>query len=134
MTNKTEFNEQVQQIFSQYPAAVSSDLESLRALVYEEAEMSSITDLQETLKWGEPSYVCKNGSTLRMDWTEKGSDFVSIYVNCNSKVMSLFLDEHPDALQTVGQREIRLPVGKQWPEDAIRSLIHIALNYHRIKK
>ncbi len=55
-----------------YPDFVRDKLKRLRALVIETAkEIPEITSLDETLKWGEPSFVSKTGSTLRMDWKKK---------------------------------------------------------------
>ncbi len=47
----------------------------LRELVYQVvAELESPIQLEETLKWGEPSYLTKYGSTVRMDWKAKTPD------------------------------------------------------------
>lgn len=46
-------------------------MQHLRELVIETVEETeSVSVLEETLKRGKPSFVTKNGSTLRMDWKE----------------------------------------------------------------
>lgn len=32
------------------------------------AELAEVGDVEETLKWGEPSYVSRTGSTIRLGW------------------------------------------------------------------
>lgn len=55
------------EIFASYPDNVRDKMLFLRALVIKTAEETvGINELEETLKWGEPSFVTKNGSTLRM--------------------------------------------------------------------
>ena len=58
-------------VFANYPDKVREKMLELRDLVLEAAnEIDDIKSLQETLKWGEPSYITKYGSTLRMHWKE----------------------------------------------------------------
>jgi hypothetical protein len=62
----------VEQVIANYPNTVRDKMQFLRKLVIETAEETEgIHMLEETLKWGEPSFVTKNGSTLRMDWKEE---------------------------------------------------------------
>ena len=61
----------VNTLFENYPEAVRGKMQYLRKLVLETAEeMTDLAVLEETLKWGEPSFITKNGSTLRMDYLE----------------------------------------------------------------
>ena len=53
-----------------FPMHVQPTFDCLRALVHEVAQKSEISQLHETLRWGEPSFVARHGSTLRMDWKE----------------------------------------------------------------
>lgn len=65
----------VKAIFANYPDAVRDKMKVLRELVIETAEETEgIDELVETLKWGEPSFMTRKGSTLRMDWKEKSPD------------------------------------------------------------
>lgn len=62
-------NKDVEKVFNNYPPGMRGKLMLLRKLVLETAaETESVTSLQETLKWGEPSYLTKGGSTIRIDW------------------------------------------------------------------
>jgi hypothetical protein len=64
----------VNTVFANYPDFVRDKMLNLRELVIETAEeISDLVVMEETLKWGEPSFVTKNGSTIRMDWKEKNT-------------------------------------------------------------
>lgn len=74
-----------------YPDVVRDKMLHLRKLVEETAEeVSEITELEETLKWGEPSFLTKDGSTLRMDWKEKTLDQYQMYFKCTSRLVETF--------------------------------------------
>ena len=72
-------NPEVKKIFNNYPKNIKWKLENLRNLIIETAsEIKNITEIEETLKWGEPSYMVKNGSTIRIDWKSKTPDQYAI--------------------------------------------------------
>ena len=65
-------NPSVQLVFDKYPKLVQQRLLFMRELIIESAEsVPGLTQLEETLKWGEPSYLAKQGSTIRIDWKSK---------------------------------------------------------------
>ena len=51
----------VSEVFDQYPSHIQPKMAALRRLVLESAEELSLDYLEETLKWGEPSYLAKKG-------------------------------------------------------------------------
>ena len=75
-------NLEVEEVFNNYPEPMRQKLMFLRHLVLETAsETEGVNKLEETLKWGEPSYLTKNGSTIRMDWKNQNQmsmSFISI--------------------------------------------------------
>ncbi len=54
--------------FATYPVEAQKQLKNIRRLVFSVAEENGLGMVEETLKWGEPSYLVKGGSTIRMDW------------------------------------------------------------------
>ena len=77
---KVETIPKVDVVFASYPNIVRDKMQFLRDLVIETAEEADdVINLEETLKWGEPSFVTKNGSTLRIDWKEKTPDQYAMY-------------------------------------------------------
>ena len=82
---------EVDAVFAGYPDIVKDKMLELRKLVIETAdEIEGLSHLEETLKWGEPSYLAKNGSTLRMDWKAKNPNQYALYFNCNSSLVETF--------------------------------------------
>lgn len=72
-------------VFAGYPEPMRQRLLRLRQRVLDTAvETQGVTELEETLKWGEPSYLTKSGSTIRMDWKGKSPNQYALYFNCNT--------------------------------------------------
>lgn len=53
-------------------------------------KQEKINKLEETLKWGEPRFLNKNGSTLRIDWKEKTPNQYQMYFKCTSRLVETF--------------------------------------------
>ena len=71
-------NADVAAVFDRYPERMRDKLLFLRRLIIETAATTEgVGELEETLKWGEPSYLTpqtKSGSTVRIDWKKKKED------------------------------------------------------------
>lgn len=107
----------------------------LRGLVHDVAAELPITIIvEETLKWDEPSFVTKYGSTLRMDWKSKHPDQCALYFKCTSLLVSTFKDVYGQRLNYEGSRAIALPLGEPIPVGTLKACIGAALQYHKIKK
>ena len=57
----------VKQKFTTYPEDVAVLLNVIHDLILDTAKEYGISDITETLKWGELSYASKVGSTIRID-------------------------------------------------------------------
>ena len=123
----------VEEKFNSYPSSARARLYEIRALIIDVAGSESIGELTETLKWGEPSYLSKNGSTVRMNWSARTPDVVSIYFNCNTILVETFKELFQNTFVFKGNREIVLPLLKDVPIAELRSCISMALRYHKIK-
>ena len=131
--NRTK-NPQVASVFESYPPAVRKKLLSLRKLILDvAAELTGSGDLEETLKWGEPSYLVRGGSTIRLGWKETSPDSYAIYFNCNSKLVDSFKQVYPDVLEYSGNRAIVFHRANPVPVQAVRHCIATALQYHKLK-
>ncbi len=62
---------EVERVFAAYPEKVRHCLMVLREVILDVAKEDGIECLEETLKWGEPSYLSPHGSTIRFDWKPK---------------------------------------------------------------
>ena len=77
----------IQDTFNRYPEHIQEASITYRALIFDTADEQNLGDVQETLKWGEPSYLVKSGSTVRMDWKPKFPDQYFIFFNCNTNLL-----------------------------------------------
>lgn len=106
----------------------------LRDLVLDVAVgIADLYKLEETLKWGEPSYVTKHGSTLRMDWKARSPDQYALYFQCSSRLVPTFKVVFGELFQYEGSRAIIFKVGEAIPKDEVRQCIAMTLNYHKLK-
>jgi uncharacterized protein YdhG (YjbR/CyaY superfamily) len=125
----------VEKVFANYPDEVREKMLELRALILETArEMESITVLEETLKWGEPSYIAKHGSTLRMDWKEKKPDQYAMYFKCTSRLVETFRTVFKNEFDYEGNRAIVFQMDDLVPKKELKECIKATLAYHRVKK
>lgn len=124
----------VSEVFKKYPKFVKEKMDQLRTLVLASAEeVEGLDKLEETLKWGEPSYLAKHGSTIRMDWKEKNPDQYAIYFKCTSKLVPTFKAIYPDKFEFQGSRAIIFKLNEKVPDKELKHCISMALNYHKIK-
>ncbi|WPP51658.1 DUF1801 domain-containing protein [Catalinimonas niigatensis] len=125
---------EVEMVFNGYPDAVREKMIYLRGLILEVAEeMEDITQLEETLKWGEPSYLTKQGSTIRIDWKKKKPDQYAIYFKCTSKLVPTFRMLYQDLFSFEGNRAIVFQLDDQPAEVELRHCITAGLRYHQVK-
>ncbi|NNE25429.1 MAG: DUF1801 domain-containing protein [Saprospiraceae bacterium] len=127
-------NPQVVALIESYPSKASSRLMKLRNLIFETAsDIDGLDHLEETLKWGEPSYITKKGSTLRMDWKSKNPDQYALYFSCSTKLVSTFREVFKSDLTYEGNRAVIFNLNAAIPEDKVRVCIKTALIYKRVK-
>jgi hypothetical protein len=120
--------------FQSYPREVEDRLRYLRSLVLEvAAESENISEIKETLKWGEPSYLVKKGSTIRIDWKAKAPDQYAMYFKCTSKLVETFKEVYGDTFSYENNRAILFKLDDEVPASALKSCISAALHYHSIK-
>ena len=127
-------NPAVEIVFANYPDSVRNNMLALRGLVIETAkEIDEITNLEETLKWGEPSYLTKNGSTIRMDWKSKFPNQYAMYFKCTSRLVDTFKMTFKNTFDFEGKRAIVFKMDDRIPEEELKSCIKAALTYHKVK-
>ncbi|MGD1843746.1 MAG: DUF1801 domain-containing protein [Thermonemataceae bacterium] len=111
-----------------YPEVVRSKLKALRQLIVEVAEsLPEIQQIEETLKWGEPSYIVQGGSTIRMDWKPKMPQQYALYFNCNTRLVETFKVVYGDLFNYEGKRAILFDLEDEIPKEEIKACIQIAL-------
>ena len=135
LANMSEIeNPDVARVFEGYPEPMRKNMMLLRQLVLDTAsEMEGVNALEETLKWGEPSYLTKGGSTIRMDWKERVPDRYAMYFNCNSSLVDTFKEVYGDVFTFEGNRAIVFGDTEVLPVNELKHCISLALTYHRVK-
>ena len=127
-------NPEVARVFDGYPEPMRQKLMRLRQLVLDAAaETGGVDALEETLKWGEPSYLTKGGSTVRMDWKKRTPKKYAIYFNCNSSLVATFRELYGDLFTFEGNRAIVFGETDELPVDELKHCVSLALTYHRVK-
>lgn len=126
---------EVEKVFHNYPDWVRMKLFSLRQLIFEVAmEIEGLEKIEETLKWGEPSYLVKKGSTIRIDWKEKKPDQYAIYFKCTSKLVPTFKTVYPNKFHFEGNRAIVFKMIDKLPVTELKKCIKAGLTYHEVKQ
>ena len=128
-------NPKVESKFDDYPDLVKEKMIALRTLIIEVAQATDeITLLEETLKWGEPSFITPIGSTLRIDWKAKDPEQYALYFQCSSRLVSTFRIVFRNDLKFEGNRAIVLPLNGELPKNKLIPCIKAALTYHKVKQ
>jgi len=131
---KIKINPEVELVFRIYPESVRDKMLILRGLIVETAkEIDGLNMLEETLKWGEPSYLTKDGSTLRMDWKSKTPNQYAMYFKCTSRLVETFKMIFKNNFDFEGNRAIVFQMEDDIPKDELKDCIKAALTYHKIK-
>ncbi len=120
--------------FNSYPKHIQTKMNILRQLVLQTAkEIESIKALEETLKWGEPSFITNQGSTLRMDWKTKNANQYAMYFKCTSKLVPTFKEIFADTFQYEKNRAILFELDSKIPKKELKECIRMTLLYHSLK-
>lgn len=121
-------------IFANYPETAQEQMKTLRELVLDVAnDTPEINTLEETLKWGEPSFLAPKGSTLRMDWKAKNPNQYALYFQCSSMLVSTFRLIYGNTFNYEGNRAIVFQLKDELPMEELRNCIRTTLQYHKVK-
>ena len=106
----------------------------LRQLVFDTAsEIEGIDTIEETLKWGEPSYIAKGGSTVRIGWKASKPTQYAMYFHCQTKLIDTFKEVYGDKFIYEGNRAILFDENDKLPVKELKHCIALALTYHSRK-
>ena len=137
MSENTFENAEVAAIFQAYPDGLREKLLFLRRLIFETAAATEgVGRLEETLKWGQPSYVTAqtgSGSTIRIDRIKSARARYAMYFHCQTRLVATFREFYPKQLTFEGNRSILFDQSDAIPERELRHCVALALTYHRDK-
>ncbi len=104
----------------------------LRRLIFDCAKTSpDVGEVKEVLRWGQPSFITKTGSTLRLGIPKTGG--FALYAHCQSTIISDFALMFAEEFDIEGNRAVHFHSLKDIDEDKLCHLINHALRY-KIKK
>ena len=133
-TLKINTDPKLEEKMSSYPSKIRPKIAALRKLVLQTAKKTEgIEEIEETLKWGEPSFLVKKGSTIRMDWKAKNPDQYAIYFKCTSKLVETFRVIYGDTFKYEKNRAIVFDLKEKIPKVKLQECIELALTYHHVK-
>ena len=109
----------------------------LRKLIFKVAfEIQGVGELEETLKWGQPSYVThntKSGSTIRIGREKYTDGDYGIYFHCQTNLVDTFKEIYGDTFKYEKNRAIIFQNNEEIPARVLSNCIAMALTYHSNK-
>lgn len=115
----------VDEVFETYTQPVQDRLRKMRALILDVGANAGV-EVEETLKWGQPSYLAKKGSTLRLGAIDGEP---ALFAHCQSRIIPEARMAFGDALTFSGNRAVILDDKAGEPE--LRQIVLHGLTYHR---
>jgi Domain of unknown function (DU1801) len=126
-------NPQVAAVFDAYPKAIRQRLLFLRRVIFDVASQTDgVGALEETLKWGQPSYLTtasKSGSLIRIDRGKSPEGSYAMYFHCQTTLVDTFRGMFRDELRFEGSRAIVFGPCDRVPLPELRQCIALALTY-----
>ena len=123
----------VKQVFDSYPKEIQPTLIRLRKIVLQAATEYELGPLEETLKWGEPSYSVNGGSAVRIDWKSRTPDKCFVFFQCQTRLIETFREIYGDTFRFEGNRAVVLDISEDIPVKELKHCISLSLQYHKLK-
>ncbi len=129
-------NSEVAEVFAGFDDKVRTKLLQLRELIIKAAKKAEVGRLEETLKWGEPSYLTPEtgaGSTVRIS-QRKVTDEYAVYFNCQTSIIEQIKNRFGKTFRYEGSRALVFHIKDKLPRAELSESLTLALTYHRRKK
>lgn len=125
-------------VFDAIDEPIRGRLLTLREMVFDTAANTpGVGALEETLKWGQPSYLTpstKSGSTIRIDKVKSNPEHYAMYFHCQTSLVGTFRELYSDEFTFIANRCILFDVKEEVPTGILRHCIALALTYHLRKR
>ncbi len=112
----------VKAAFEKLPDGPRADLMQVREMI-----LGSGVTVEEALRWGQPAYLAKKGTTIRLGVTKAG--LPSVFTHCQSSVMGDVQAVAGAGHNWDGNRGLSWTQG-ELPDEVLRLIIQRALGYH----
>lgn len=118
-------------LLAHFAAEAQPALRRLQRLILETAAAHpEIGQLEQSLKWGQPSYRSRRGSPIRLGWAASRPTEAALYFHCQLRLVETFREMYGERLCFEGNRAIRLPIADKLPKSDLAHCIYLALTYH----
>ena len=111
---------------------------SLRELIFSTAKtLPEVGALEETLKWGQPSYLTSEtgtGSMIRIDARRVIPGTYAMYFHCQTTLVDSFRAIYGSIFRYEGNRALIFSASVSLPQQPVRACITAALTYHHARK
>lgn len=127
-------NSEVKLVYDRVPKSIRSKVLQLRRWILEVAAecQHEIGNVEETLKWGVPSYLPRRkniGTTTRIEWGDNKKEF-GLFFHCQTKMISRIRKKFAKKLTYQGDRAVIFHYDDKLPEKELKVCIRMALRYH----
>ena len=120
----------VKATFDEMPAPHRTGALALRQLIFDTAEsIENLGPVTECLRWGQPSYVTKIGSTLRVGLPKTGG--FALFAHCQSSIIADFADLFGADFTIEGNRAVVFNSIADIQPEKLRLMIEHGLTYKR---
>ncbi len=127
-------NSDVRKTIKLYPEDIQEKLISIRQMIFTLASKNpEIGKIEETLKWGEPSYIAQKGSTIRLAWRKSNPESYGIFFNCKSKLVETYKEIYPKSFHYQDNRAMIFNSSQKIPKIELNHCLLLALTYHKVK-
>lgn len=123
----------VEAVFQTYPLQVREKLLQIRTDILATALSYDVGGIEESLKWGEPSYLARKGSAVRIAWKVNKPENYGIYFNCQTTLVETIKEVYGDLFQYDGNRALVFKVENPVPRQELKHCVSLALRYHSLK-
>lgn len=119
----------MQQAFDRFEGADRDGALALRDLILDEARSLGITNVNECLRWGQPSYISPIGTALRIGAPKTGG--FALHTHCQTSVIPEFEEQFGAEFTIEGSRAVHFQSESEIHPDKLRLMIAHALQYKR---
>lgn len=120
------------------PTHTAGTLFKLRDLIFKIAEKHpEIGPIEESLKWGQPSYAPQKkctGTPIRLGTIKDAPHKLGLFVHCQTDIIENFRLKHNTLFEWDKTRALIIDSTKPIPFAALETFILMALTYHIKKK
>ena len=124
----------VAKAYGLFPLPLQALAMDLRMAVFTVAARLGLSDLEETIKWGEPAYLPgRGGTTLRIGYGRDGT-VCKLLVNCQTTLIDGWRQRFEGRLVFEGNRAVLLAPSLPFDRGAVETCVADAFEYHTRKK